>query len=108
MESMEIVAWRCKYLLEIAKNRAQNCLIFCLDETYFSLKFSVSKGKRVVTCYADFADNAFFLSGKDISKCYVDYHQNMNCQVHFDAKILLVLTQNLAQNLLSASEKNRK
>ena len=61
---MEIVAWRCKYLLEIAKNRAQNCLIFCLDETCFNLKFSVSKGKRVVTCYADFADNAFFFEWK--------------------------------------------
>ena len=66
---MEIVAWRCKYLLVIPKDRVQNCLIFCLDETCFSLKFSVSKGKTVVTCYADFADNAFLLSGKDISKC---------------------------------------
>ena len=33
MESMEIVAWRYKYLLEIAKYSAQNYLISYLDET---------------------------------------------------------------------------
>ena len=35
-------------------------------------------------CYgssAGFVDNALLWCGKDISKCYIDYHQNMNCEV---------------------------
>ena len=45
----------------------------------------VSKGRRALICYAGsmegFVDNAPFLCGKGISKCYVDYHQNMNGEV---------------------------
>ena len=41
--------------------------------------------KRVVICHAGsaegFVDNALLLCGKYISKCYVDYHQNMNGEV---------------------------
>ena len=35
MESMKIIMWRYKYLLEIAKYRAQNCLIVYLDATWY-------------------------------------------------------------------------
>ena len=35
MESMNIIMWRYKYLLEIAKYRAKNCLIVYLDATWY-------------------------------------------------------------------------
>ena len=93
---MEIAAWRYKYLLEIAKYRAQNYLIVYLDEAWYNshdtvqkiwtdfskesnlyLSAPVSKGKTVVICHAgsakDFVDNALLWRGKNISKCYVDY-----------------------------------
>ena len=45
----------------------------------------VSKGKRVLLCHdgstEGFADNALHLRGKGISKCYLDYHQNINGEV---------------------------
>ena len=44
----------------------------------------VSKGKGVMICYGSstgFVDNALLWCRKDISKCYIDYHQNMNCEV---------------------------
>ena len=102
MESMTIVAWRYKYLLEIEKYRSQGYLIVYLDETWFdshdtvkkiwtdctkesALSAPVSKGKRVVICHAGsvkgFVENALLLCGKDIAKSYVDYHQNMNGEV---------------------------
>ena len=47
-----------------------------------NLSAPVSKGKRAVIGHAGsaegFVDNVFLLCGKNISKCYVDYHQNMN------------------------------
>ena len=93
---METAAWRYKYLLEIAKYRAQNYLIVYLDETWYNshdtvqkiwtdsskesnlyLSAPVSKGKTAVICHAgsakDFVDNALLWRGKNISKCYVDY-----------------------------------
>ena len=45
----------------------------------------VSKGKRVLLCHdgstEGFADNALHLCGEGISKCYLDYHQNINGEV---------------------------
>ena len=68
MESMKILAWWCKYLLEIAKYRAQNYLTVYLDEAWYdshdtvkgiwtdsskdpNLSAAVLKGKRVVVCH---------------------------------------------------------
>ena len=98
MESMKIIMWRYKYLLEIAKYRAQNCLIVYLDATWYDshdtvkevltdsskgshLSAPVSEGKKKI-CPAGsdegFVDNALLFCGKVISKCSVDYHQNMD------------------------------
>ena len=50
-----------------------------------NLSASVSRGKRIAICHAGSAEgfvaNALLLCGKDISKCYVDYHQNMNGEI---------------------------
>ena len=102
MESMKIVAWRYKCFPEIAKYRAQNYLNLDYLEIWYNshdtlkktwtdsskesdLSAPVSKGKRAAICKAGsavgFADNALLLCGKDISQCYVDYHQNMNGEV---------------------------
>ena len=80
----------------------QNYVIVYLDETWYishinvkkiwtgsskesNLSAPVSKGKRVAICHAGsaegFVDNALLLRGKDISKCYLDYHQNVNSEV---------------------------
>ena len=49
-----------------------------------NLSAPVSKGKRVVICHAGsakgFVDNVFLWCGKNISKSYIDYHQNMNSE----------------------------
>ena len=87
MESMEIVSWRYKYILAIAKYRAQNYPIVYLDESWqdshdavkkiwddsskeSNLSAPVIKRKRVVICHAGsvegFVDNALLLCGKDI------------------------------------------
>lgn len=84
MESMKIVVWRYKYLLEIVKYGAQNHPIVYLDETWYdshdpvkkiwansseesNLSAPVSKGKTVVICYAcsreGFVDNTLLLCG---------------------------------------------
>ena len=102
MESMKIVVWRYKHLIEITKYRAQNYLIVYLEETWYdshdteekiwidsskesNLSVPVSKGKRVAICHAGlsegFVDNALVLRGKDITKCYIDYHRDMNSDI---------------------------
>ena len=102
MESMKIVVWRYKHLIEITKYRAQNYLIVYLEETWYdshdteekiwidsskesNLSVPVSKGKRVAICHAGlsegFVDNALVLCGKDITKCYIEYHRDMNSDI---------------------------
>ena len=73
MESMKIVEWRYKHLLEIAKYIAQNYLIVYLDETWYdshdtvkkrwtesskesNLSAPVSKGKSVVIFHTGSAE----------------------------------------------------
>ena len=50
-----------------------------------NLSLPASKVKRVVICRAGslegFVDHALLLCGKDVSKCYIDCHQNMNSEV---------------------------
>ena len=90
------------YLLEIAKCKAQNYLIVYLDETWYdshntvkkiwtdffeesNLSAPVSKVKRIMICHTcsmeGFVYNALLLCGNNISKCYVDYHENMKGEV---------------------------
>ena len=85
-----------------SKYRAENYLIVYLDQTWYNshdtvkeiwtdsskesnLSTPISQVKRVVIYHAGsaggFVDNALTLCGKDISNCYVNYHQNMNVEV---------------------------
>ena len=105
MESLRLVSWQYKYLIEIARYRSKGYLIVCLDETWFGsqdivnkllsdrwrqcpLSGQPSRDKRVVICHAGsnegFVNGALLLYGKKLSESFANYHDDINRKVFKD------------------------